>query len=217
MKNNLHIDVNFDLICPWCLIGKISLGQAISKLSEQYPSVDVTVKWHGMQLLPDVPKNGLPFQAFYERRLGSPQAVTFRQQQVNEAAAKVGLHIRFDRMKTFPNTAKAHALLTCMSTFSGGEKIEQMLDRLFSGYFFLGEDIGSDALLYEIAQAAGIGREMFDEWLERPESNVLMDGYLSQVSGVPHYVFNQNIEISGAQPPEKLFAVMQNLLGSETQ
>ncbi|WP_092436539.1 DsbA family oxidoreductase [Collimonas sp. OK607] len=211
---NLQIEVGFDLICPWCLIGKVSLDKAISRFTEQYPSVEVNVKWHGVQLLPDVPKNGLPFQAFYEKRLGSLQAMSLRQQQVNDAAAKVGFRINFDRIKTFPNTAKAHALLTCMSNFIGEEEYKKTLDRLFHGYFFFGEDIGSDELLYSVAQAAGIGKKMFDEWLEQPESNILTDGYLTQIRGVPHYVFNQKTEISGAQSPEQIFAVMQNLLRS---
>lgn len=212
MTSHLQIDVSFDLICPWCLIGKVSLEQAVIKLSEQYPSVGVNVKWHGVQLLPDVPRDGLPFQAFYEKRLGGPQARSQRQRQVNAAAAKVGLHIDFDRIKTFPNTAKAHALLAFMSTCSGEKSYDKMLDRLFHGYFFFGEDIGSDELLYEIAQAAGIEREVLGERLEQPASQALMDGRPLPVSGVPHYVLNKKTEISGAQSPEQLFALMQNLL-----
>ncbi|MGB7191931.1 MAG: DsbA family oxidoreductase [Collimonas pratensis] len=216
MTSHLQIDVSFDLICPWCLIGKVSLEQAISRLSEQYPAVGVDVTWHGVQLLPDVPKDGLPFQAVYERRLGGPQARSLRQRQVNDAAAKVGLHIDFDRIKTFPNTAKAHALLAFMATFSGGDDYDKMLDRLFHGYFFFGEDIGSDELLYDIAQAAGIGREELGECLERPVPQTLIDRRPLQVSGVPHYVLNQKTEISGAQSPEQLFALMQNLLREKT-
>ena len=217
MPNTIQIEFSFDLVCPWCLIGKVSLEQALGKLREQYPSVEVNIEWKGMQLLPDVPERGLSFQDFYEKRLGSREAVSLRQQQVNDAAAHVDLHINFQRIKTFPNTANAHALLACMSAHCGTEAEEKLLDRLFEIYFFMGGDIGDKELICQLVNDCEISREILDVWLDSPESNVVMNGCRPQVASVPHYVFNQKTEISGAQTPEKLLSAMLNILQGKLQ
>src|SRR5215471_1159588 len=98
MTNNLDIDVFFDLICPWCLIGKHQLRRALAQLAETDPDVRVRVQWHSVQLISDVPEHGLPFAEFYEHRLGNKEAVHARQMQVNVAAAQAGAAIDFSRI-----------------------------------------------------------------------------------------------------------------------
>jgi predicted DsbA family dithiol-disulfide isomerase len=78
----LTIDASFDLICPWCMIGKQHLTQALAQLRQTDPDVSVRVRRHGLQLLPDLPPEGLPFMDFYVVRQGSPEAVARRQAQV---------------------------------------------------------------------------------------------------------------------------------------
>ena len=40
MKRQLHIDVFFDFICPWCLIGKRQLQAALTQMKQSHPDVD---------------------------------------------------------------------------------------------------------------------------------------------------------------------------------
>ena len=75
----LTIDVMFDFVCPWCLIGKRQLDRALTRLAETAPDVRPRVTWHGVQLLPDTPLAGTPYQAFYVARLGSEAAIATRQ------------------------------------------------------------------------------------------------------------------------------------------
>ncbi|UUZ76020.1 DsbA family protein [Polaromonas sp. P1(28)-13] len=70
MTQKLSIDVYFDLICPWCLIGKRHLNQALAELVQMAPGIEVSVNWHSVQLVPGVPAEGLDFVEFY---LGSPR------------------------------------------------------------------------------------------------------------------------------------------------
>ena len=107
-SNKLTIDIHFDLICPWCFIGKRQLALARARFAQKYPAVAVESVWHPVQLLPDVPEQGLPFAEFYERRLGSPEAVRQRQQQVALAARSVGLDLDLAAIQRMPNTARAH-------------------------------------------------------------------------------------------------------------
>ena len=86
MKRSLSIDVYFDFICPWCLIGRRQLQAALAQFKAAQPEVEVNLAWQGVQLLPELPFDGQPFAEFYRRRLGSDQAVRQRQAQVRAAS-----------------------------------------------------------------------------------------------------------------------------------
>lgn len=74
MSQKLSLTAYFDLICPWCLIGKRHLTSALAMLRRQQPGVEVEIEWRPHILLPGTPMSGIPYQAFYERRLGSKDA-----------------------------------------------------------------------------------------------------------------------------------------------
>ena len=74
MSRTLHVEVYFDLICPWCLIGKRQLDDALARWHTEHPQHPVQLNWHGVQLVQGLPPGGLDFVAFYERRLGGPEA-----------------------------------------------------------------------------------------------------------------------------------------------
>ena len=67
----LLVEVAFDFICPWCLIGKRNLERALRALASSRPDVPVRLHWRGVQLLPHLPAEGVPFKEFYAQRLGS--------------------------------------------------------------------------------------------------------------------------------------------------
>lgn len=142
MSGRLRIDVFFDFICPWCLIGKRQLECAQDLLRIQQPEVDITTVWHGVQLLPQLPVQGEPFAEFYLKRLGSAEAVRMRQAQVQQAAMAVGVPIDLSRIATMPNTADAHRLLERATVLGSTAQRDVLLERLFAAYFQYGEDLG---------------------------------------------------------------------------
>ncbi len=200
----VQIDVYFDLICPWCWIGKTHLDTARRQLAERQPDVQVQVRWHSVQLIPQTPPQGWPYQMFYEHRLGGPDAVRARRAQVQAAASRAGLTIHHERIPVFPNTWRAHRLLACTEQ-RRPEQYEALLNALFEAYFVQGQNIGDDQVLASLAQAQGLDSadaEAFDApalWSMPDEAN-----------GVPLFVFNQRHAVSGAQPPEILLAAMQS-------
>jgi predicted DsbA family dithiol-disulfide isomerase len=105
------IEAFFDFICPWCLIGKRNLDAAVSRFAGLRPDARVKVLWRSHQLLPYTPPNGMPYQAFYRDRLGSPEAVAARRAQVQRAALDAGIEFAFERIEVLPNTAAAHNLV----------------------------------------------------------------------------------------------------------
>lgn len=195
MTPRLDIAVHFDLICPWCFIGKRHLDTALARFRRARPEVAVDVQWVAHELLPDTPPEGLPYQAFYERRLGGPAAVAARRAQVQAAAHSAGIPFAFDRITSMPNTRLAHRLLA-ESASSGSTGA--LLERLFAAWFIEGQDIGDPAVLARLAAApAAAGHR---------QRVVLAED--ASTTGVPHFVFNDRVAVSGAQPPEALLECM---------
>ena len=199
---SVQIDVYVDLICPWCWIGKAHLSTARRLLAQQATGVQVQLRWHSVQLIPQVPPQGWPYQAFYEHRLGGPEAVRARRAQVQAAAARAGLTMHHERIAVFPNTWRAHSLLTYTAQYQPAAH-EALLDTLFEAFFVQGLDIGDSQVLTSLAQAHGVDFTEAEAY-EGPTVWALPEGE----SGVPLFVFNQRQAISGAQPPEVLLNAM---------
>jgi predicted DsbA family dithiol-disulfide isomerase len=200
--STVQIDAYFDLICPWCWIGKAHLATARRQFAEREPEVQLSVRWHSVQLIPQVPPQGWPYQAFYEHRLGGPDAVRARRAQVQASANLAGLTIHHERIATFPNTWRAHRLLALAEQL-GVSAHEALLDTLFESYFVEGLNLGDDEVLAPLAHSIGIDMAQADD-LDAPQIWHLPEG----ASGVPLFVFNQQQAISGAQSPGVLLSAM---------
>jgi len=202
---SLDIDVYFDLICPWCLIGKRQLEKAIELWAKVSGRPAATIRWHSVQLIPDVPAQGLDFVAFYLQRLGSAAAVAARQAQVRNAASEAGVDVHFERIQRFPNTLHAHQMLAYASRLLAADKLHALVDALMCGYFQRGADLGNLDELLSTGQQYGLDPGAARAWIAHgqgiPES--------VQVPGVPFFVFNQRLSLSGAQPAERLLQAMQ--------
>ena len=212
MSRPLHIEVFFDFICPWCLIGKRQLDRALERLRAGRPDVEVSVAWHGVQLLPDLPAEGVPFAEFYRRRLGSEQAVRLRQAQVREVAGAAGLDIDFARIARMPNSADAHRLLQRAAAIGSAAQVEALLERLFAAYFHNGEDIGDPATLLLIAEACGFAPLDLVDCLRGDGSPFVGDAAGMAANGVPYFVFDRHLALSGAQSTEVLLGAMHAAL-----
>ena len=207
MNRPLRISVYFDVICPWCLIGKRNLSQALQLFAGQHPLTPVELNWIGVQLLPDLPAAGVPFAEFYLNRLGSAQAVRQRQAQVQVAAARAGLEINLQRIARMPNSADAHRLLAHASALGSPAQLDALLERLFAAYFLRGEDLGDSTTLLQIAAECGYPSEQLANSLHEDGSPFYGPGAHTS-SGVPTFVINQRLALSGTQPPEVLLGAL---------
>lgn len=206
MKPTLEIDVYFDFICPWCLIGKRQLQSALQQLNQTHPDLDVQIRWRGIQLLPAIPIDGVPFKAFYLQRLGSAAAVRMRQEQVRQAAKAVGVKIDFERIARMPNTAKAHNLMSNAAKLADAKKHDLLLEGIFSAYFHHGENISDTATLQKIASYCGYEATDTQAILAYP-----MQPFISADTGgkgVPYFVFDGALVLAGAQPTNVLYQSM---------
>lgn len=207
MTPNLNIEVYFDLICPWCLIGKRNLSAALEQFRASHPNIRPRVVWRGLPLLPATPLVGEPYQEFYVRRLGSPAAVAARRAQVREAGNRAGLDFAFENIAVMPNTLAAHALVELIAGHGDDAQTERLIEALFQAYFIDTRDIGDAAVLLEIADECGSAVSL--QQLVSASATAKSANRAVNVSGVPYYVFNDRFALSGALAPATLREAMQ--------
>jgi predicted DsbA family dithiol-disulfide isomerase len=210
VSRRLQIDVFFDFICPWCLIGKRQLEHAQVQFLSRHPDVKITTVWHGVQLLPQLPAQGEPFADFYRKRLGNADAVTMRQAQVQQAASAVGLTIDLSRIETMPNTADAHRLFERVSELGNAAQREMLLERLFAAYFLRRENLGCRETLLTIARSCGVDANVVLDCLKGDATP--FEGSPDATSGVPSFQFDRRLTVIGAQPAQVLLATMNQAL-----
>lgn len=219
---SVTVDVHFDFVCPWCLIGKRNLDAAISRVAGLRPDISVNVRWHSHQLLPDMPVGGLPYQAFYVARLGSADAVAARRAQVQEAARAAGVELAFDRIEVMPNTRAAHDLVAWAATTGEGFEPASLIDRLFAAYFLDGQDIGDPEMLEQIGLACGLDAATLAEHLAASPRGgnraSLRSPQAEDVRGVPHFVINSTVSLSGAYAPGAIAdAILRSAVDEENR
>jgi len=196
----MHIDIISDVICPWCFIGKRRLEKALALR----PELAAEVTWRPFQLNPDMPADGMEWQAYLTAKFGS--AAQADRLYRNVAAAGIGVNIPFDfaRIRRTPNTRKAHALIGHALAEGTGDA---MVERLFRAYFLEGRDIGERATLVELAGEIGLEQSAVEASLDDRviEERVVAEDRGARrlgINAVPCFIFAGQYAVSGAQEPE---------------
>lgn len=205
---SLNLEMTFDFICPWCLIGKRNLDTALRLLARQRPELTVRVSWLGLQLLPQVPMDGEPFAEFYQRRLGGKRAVRARQAEVRAAAQVAGVDIEFERIHTMPNTTYAHQVFQRAAQLGSQRQLERLFDLLFRAHFQLGEDIGQRETLRKMLRACDYQPEQFDDALADGARAFIGRRVGLADSSVPLFLLDGRAFALGGQSPEQLLAAL---------
>ena len=203
----LTIEVWFDFICPWCLIGKRQLQLALRELHLTRPEVVVRVQWHGLSLLPDLPLEGVPYVEFYRHRLGGDDAVRQRQQQVQAAAATVGIEINFPAIQRMPNTALAHHTFRHLQATEPAERLDAVLESWFRLHFIDGGNLGDAASLARCAKASGVPADHLPQGAAPGAFHAA-----GPANGVPAFRINGRYQLAGAVPPAQLLSTMTTAL-----
>ncbi len=212
-----QIDVISDVVCPWCFIGKRNLEQALQSWHADHPGEVPTVRWHPFQLNPDLPQEGVPRKEYLERKFGGPARAKEIYARVEAAGRRAGIDFDFDAIAVQPNTIDAHRLLN----FAGERGMQDAVsEAIFRRYFLEGADLTSRQTLAEIAQQAGLDRVEVASYLASDADRELVEEQDRRaraigVEGVPFFIFNQRVALSGAQPPEVMVEAMEKALAQD--
>ncbi|MCP5282567.1 MAG: DsbA family oxidoreductase [Rhodoferax sp.] len=212
----LTIDVVSDVVCPWCYIGKRKLEAALDMArAAGLPAAEV--RWHPFQLNPDLPAQGISRQQYLEDKFGGPQRAAEIYARVKAAGQAAGLELDIDGITLQPNTLAAHALLAFAQQQYGLDAGHAVKERLLKAYFIENRFIGDVEVLVQIAIDAGLDGDAARAFVTDPEQlqNVAAaDTRVREmgISGVPFFIFNQKVAVSGAQDPANLLAAIQQSL-----
>ena len=204
----MQIEIYSDVVCPWCFIGKRRLEQALETAGY---AQQVHIAWRPFQLNPTMPKEGMDRRVYLEAKFGGAEARRAIEERVAKAGELDGLVFAFDRIERTPNTFDAHRLIW----FAGQQGCQdEIVETLFHSYFTKGRGIGSLTSLAEIASDCGINREDVEQFLasDRAVRDVQAEEAIGRrlgIRGVPCFVLNGSISISGAQPPEIFVSAFQ--------
>lgn len=213
----LTIDVVSDVVCPWCYIGKRKLEAALA-LPDAADLPNMVIRWHPFQLNPDLPAEGVSRQQYLADKFGGPQRAAEIYERVRAAGNAVGLALNIDGIKLQPNTLAAHALIAFAQL--GDFDASDIKERLLKAYFVENRFIGSADVLAEIAEEAGLNGEDARAFVTDPDQLAAVaqaDAHIRSlgVSGVPFFIFNQKLTVSGAQDPAVLLAAMQQAVADK--
>jgi len=214
----LDIDLVSDFVCPWCFLGKVRLARAIEQLRAARPDLEVRVNWLPFFLNPDTPAAGESYRAFLEAKFGGAHQADEMLMQVAEAAAPDGVRFAFDKIATRPNTLRAHRLsYRAQSLGQTQERVTSLGDALFAAHFQHGRDIGDIDTLVDIAVANGDNRDAVRAYLESDADAATVKRMASQIrkqgiSGVPFFIMNRKLAVSGAQSTAALGAAILQAL-----
>lgn len=214
MNPVLTIDAVSDFVSPWCFIARRRLGRALEQLAGAEPNV----RWAPFELHPAIPKQGMPLEAYLRGLFGSSDAARPLLGALAEAGEKDGIHFRFDRVRSVPNTRNAHRLVL-LAEKQGRQ--EAVAEGLFTGLFEHGRDIGEPGVLAEVASDAGLGAAGVREYLAGPEGGeevIRRESRLREAGfeGVPAFVFNGRVAVMGAAEPETFVEAIDRALFPET-
>jgi len=205
-RQAMTIDVISDVVCPWCWIGKRRLEEALTKLpADQERPV---IRWHPFELNPDIPPGGRDRRSYLEQKFGGPERARQIYARVEAAGHEVGLPFNFEGIVRQPNTRDAHRLIAWAQT-TNPSAAGSLVERLFCAYFIEGVDIGDLDSLARLAGEAGFDASAAIAYLRsdsgRAEIAAAEDhAHRLGVSGVPFFILNQRLAVSGAQPSEVL-------------
>ena len=202
----LKIDVISDVVCPWCFIGMRRLETALGMVAAEHARDGVAVRWHPFELNPDLPPTGMDRRAYLDAKFGGPSRAAQVYERVRAAGETAGIRFAFDRIARQPNTRDAHRLIVWAQERGDAAPL---VEQLFTAYFVEGRDVGDRAVISAIAAEAGLDAAAVRAMLDSGEGT---DAVLASerravengVGGVPFYIFNRSIAVSGAQHPRVL-------------
>ncbi|KEO61201.1 DsbA family oxidoreductase [Thioclava indica] len=204
----IPLDIFADPVCPWCVIGKARLDNALAAR----PAHPFVISWQPFQLNPSMPAEGMSRADYLQAKFGQDDAVRMNMKLLELAQAE-GIDFRPERAIHQPNTRDAHRLLY----WAGIEHAQgAVMEALLDAHWREGRDISDAATLSEIARKAGMDGDLTARLLasdadldtiEDKESHARQRG----ISAVPTFIVAERHVVSGAQPTDLWIKVIDEL------
>ncbi|MET4632886.1 DsbA family oxidoreductase [Kaistia defluvii] len=195
--SEIQIDVVTDIVCPWCFIGVVRLHKVLADTG-----IEARILHHPFFLDPDVPPEGIDVAEKLRKRFGGDPAAMFA--RVEAEARKSGIPLDLSKQPRQRPTAAAHTLIR--HALAKGTQ-DALATALFEAHFLQALNIADPDVLTGIAArygfAADEARRLASDAAEleitHQEAAAAAQG---GISGVPFFVFNRRLALSGCQPED---------------
>jgi predicted DsbA family dithiol-disulfide isomerase len=167
------------------------------------------VRWLPFQLNPDLPEAGIPREEYVARKFGA------RGKGINERVVAIGQQLgipfAYEKMTVQPNTLNAHRLLHYAERAG---KQDAVSEELFRAHFLEGSNLTDRDVLADAAERAGLERAGVEAYLASEEGRDVIaradvEARSAGIGGVPFFIFNRKLGVSGAQDAEVLLDAME--------
>jgi predicted DsbA family dithiol-disulfide isomerase len=198
-SGKMKVDIWSDVVCPFCYIGKREFENALA----QFPHRDsVEVVWRSFELDPRAPQRSeLDMYGMLVEKYGGTHAdAKARVDGVVQRGRTVGIDYNMD-IAVIGSSFDAHRLLQLARTKGLGDEAKE---RLLKAYFTEGAHIADHATLIRLGAEIGLSEKEvkamlaskdFSEEVRKDER----DAHLAGVRGVPFFLIDGEIKVSGAQ------------------
>lgn len=210
----LRIDIFSDFVCPWCYLGDARLQRALHTLQTER-DLDLTVVYQAYELDPTIPAAGVPYRPWLEAKFGGKAAVDTLLNQMQARGAAENVPYNFDHLTVRPNSRAAHRVIAWMQ--QNQHDATGLARRLFRAHFNEGIDIGDPQQLAELATPYGADPVAIQTLLAGDQGLAALidaehEAQQLGITGVPCFIFNQRLAVSGAQSPAVLLDAMRQAL-----
>jgi len=205
------IDVFSDVVCPWCYVGKRRLEQALK--SAQW-SVDFDISYLPFELNPSMSAEGVNRKEYLHAKYGD--GIKGADERLKAMGQELGIAFNFDLAERIPNTFNAHRVIWLASSAGTGVQ-ERIVDSLHEAYFTKGQDIGDREVLATVAAANGLEYASVEKLLSSDQGKLEVrkaeaDAQNLGITGVPFFVLDGRVGLSGAQPQETFIRAIKSAM-----
>jgi predicted DsbA family dithiol-disulfide isomerase len=205
----MQIEIWSDVICPWCYIGKRRFEMSLANFAHKE---SVKVVWRSFELDPKSPSQYPDtLEVTLARKYGvSSDEAAAMNARVTAIAKEIGLDYRLSEARP-GNTFDAHRLLHFAASRNLGD---QATESIMHAYFSESLPVGNPAALAQLAAKFGIAEsealamlesDAYSREVRADEARAAKFG----ITGVPFFVINEKVGISGAQAVEVFAEALQ--------
>ena len=197
----MKIQIFVDTICGWCFVGSQRLLATLEKKDKKFEIIYVP-----FQLNPEMPMEGMNRSDYVTNKFGSIENARPMYNNMIQEAKKETIDIKLEKIPKTPNTILSHVLID----LARRNNIQtEIVSEIFLEYFTKGADIGEKNNLIKIGTNHGIKEELLVNELNSKKNREKINkmdkiGRQIGITGVPFYIFNEKIFISGAQSVKAL-------------
>ena len=211
----MRVDIWSDVVCPFCYIGKKRLEHVA-----QAAGIDLDIHWHSFELDPQAPSRQLTSntERLAKKYARSLEQVEEMQRNIATMAAGEGIDFQWQKANS-GNSFNAHRIIHLAQSKGLGN---QAKEAFFHAYMTEGLAIGEREVVEEIASRIGLDHAEVEYVLNSDElaDFVRHDEKIAHeqlnISGVPFFVFDQKLALSGAQPREVFLQAFQQAATQES-